>query len=59
MTKGIDGPAFVVMATGIVSGAAVCAVTVGGVVGETSTSRAVLFMVASCGGSGLGGGLSP
>ena len=59
MAKGIDGPTFVVIATATVIGVAACAVTVVGVIGETSIRRAVLFMVASCGGSGLGGGLSP
>ncbi len=59
MTTEIDGPTFVVMATATVIGVADCAVTVVGVVDETSIRCAALFTVASCGGSGLGGGLSP
>ena len=59
MTGEIDGPTFVVMATATVIGVDTCAVTVVGVAGETSTRRAVLFAVVSCGGSGFGGGLSP
>ena len=53
VTREIGGPAFVVMAIGIVIGVASCAATVVGVVGETSIRRAVLFTVASCGGSCL------
>ena len=59
VTREIDGPTFVVIATATVIGIPACAVTVVGVAGEASIRRAVLFTFASCGGSGFGDGLSP
>lgn len=55
----IVGPTFVVMATATVMGAAGSVDPLDGVVGETSTRRAVLCWGGSGAGSGFGGGLSP